>query len=101
MENVIITELAGFTISAASDVKSRAPSASVVRKWFTLGDKNDGAQPRIVEALADFDRRRSELDGALERGLRPVDDALCHDRHAVLRDELAGFGRRCLCRRRR
>ncbi len=37
-ENFIITALRGLTISAASERKSRSPSATVVRKRFTLGD---------------------------------------------------------------
>src|SRR5262249_16670646 len=53
-ENVIITELAGFTISADRVPKSRAPSEVMQRKLLTLGDtmmaRSHGSASRVSSA---------------------------------------------------
>src|SRR6516225_2800358 len=53
-ENVIITELAGFTIIADRVRKSRAPSEVMQRKLLTLGDtmmaRSHGSARRVASA---------------------------------------------------
>src|SRR5215510_2593702 len=53
-ENVIITELAGFTIIADRVRKSRAPSEVMQRKLLTLGDtmmaRSHGSASRVSSA---------------------------------------------------
>ncbi len=60
------------------------PSASVVRKLCTLGDRTMARSHGLSSALADLHRGGGKLDGALERRLRPVGAVLRRQRHAVL-----------------